>query len=111
VEAGRWRRNKGTDGEKNGKMGEGSKERGEVSNKNQWRVNGKTYDVDNVDVLPPLVLLPLDPVPVEVSEETVDVSRSGCVPVPFLGVVTKERLIGEIFGLGADLLQVGNKVR
>lgn len=99
--------------EKNGKMGEGrdSKERGEVSNKKQRRVNGKTYDVDNIDVLPPLVLLPLDPVPVKVGEETVDVSRSGGVPIPLLGVVTEERLIGEIFGLGADLFEVGNKVR
>lgn len=42
--------------------------------------------VNGVDFLPPLILLPLHPVLVEIVEHLVDVHRTGSVSVPLLGV-------------------------
>lgn len=56
------------------------------------------YDVNNVDILPALVFLALDPMPVQVGEEAVDVGRAGRVAVPFAGVVAQERLVGQVCG-------------
>lgn len=57
-----------------------------------------THSVDLVDVLSPFVLLPLDPMSIEVGEETVDVGRTGREPVPFVGVVFEKRLAVHLVG-------------
>lgn len=54
--------------------------------------------VNVVDTLPSLILFTLDPVPVEIDQQPVDVVGSRRVAVPLLGVVNEERQV--VQGIG-----------
>ena len=53
----------------------------------------ETHSVYGIDALPALVAFPLNPMPVEVSEETVDVVCASRVPIPLLCIVPQQRFI------------------
>jgi hypothetical protein len=54
-----------------------------------------THSVDGVNLLPPLVLLPLDPMLVQVIEQLVDISRSIRISLPLLCVVFQQLNVGQ----------------
>ena len=59
-----------------------------------------------VDVLLALIHLPLDPVPVEIPEEVVDVFGGNRITTPFFDIEGEQRLVGMRFGPGVELEQV-----
>jgi len=67
----------------------------------------KVECVNIVDILLPLIHLPLYPMTIEVSEEVVDVFRSGCISVPFSDVETKESFIGVCLRLVHKVFEIG----
>ena len=67
---------------------------------NEWRSVGKTilddraaYSVYWIDALPAFVALAFYPMPVEVSEKTIDVICAGRVSIPLLCIVPQQRFI------------------
>ena len=72
----------------------------ELDGANEWKDVEKTalddreaYSVYWIDALPAFVALTLYPMPVEVSEETVDVVCASRVPIPLLCIVPQQRFI------------------
>ena len=53
----------------------------------------ETHSVYGIDALPALVAFPLNPVSIEVREQSIDVVGASGVPVPLLGVVFEESLV------------------
>jgi hypothetical protein len=66
--------------------------------------------VNVIDVLLSLVNLSLDPMPVEVSEEVVDVLGGDSVTAPFLDVKGEKSLVGVRPGLVYEIAQMGLEV-
>ena len=58
----------------------------------------ETHSVYGIDALPALVAFPLNPMPVEVSEQSVDVICTSRVSVPLLGIIPQQRLVLERVG-------------
>lgn len=54
----------------------------------------ETYSVDGINLLPPLILLPLDPVLIQVVEQLIDISRSIRISFPLLRIVFQQLNIG-----------------
>jgi hypothetical protein len=50
-------------------------------------IKAETYSVDGINLLPPLILLPLDPVLIQVVEQLIDISRSIGISLPLLRIV------------------------
>jgi len=46
-----------------------------------------TYSVDGINFLSPLILLPLDPMLIQVIEQLIDISRSIRISLPLLRIV------------------------
>jgi len=58
------------------------------------RIEGMlAHRVDWVDVLPALVLLALDPVPVEIGEQSVDIRRADRVALPLVRIVAQQLIV------------------
>lgn len=55
--------------------------------------------VDIIDILLAFVDLPLDPVPVEISKEVVNVFSGRCIAAPFTDIVCQEGFVVVLFRL------------
>lgn len=54
-----------------------------------------TYGVDGIDFLPAFILLPFDPMLVQVVEQLVDVCCTECVGLPLSRVILQELDVGQ----------------
>jgi hypothetical protein len=57
-------------------------------------IKAETYSVDGINLLPPLILLPLDPVLIQVVEQLIDISRSIRITLPLLRIVLQQLDVG-----------------
>jgi hypothetical protein len=57
-------------------------------------IKAGTYSVDGINLLPPLILLPLDPVLIQVVEQLIDISRSIGISLPLLRIIFQQLNIG-----------------
>jgi hypothetical protein len=66
--------------------------------------------INIVNILLPLVHFPLDPMPIQVSEEMVDVFGSGSISVPFSDVESEEGFVCVFLRLVYKFFKVGIEV-
>jgi hypothetical protein len=50
-------------------------------------IKAETHSIDGINLLPPLILLPLDPVLIQVIEQLINISRSIRISLPLLRIV------------------------
>lgn len=53
----------------------------------------KVYRVNRINTLSSLISFSLHPVPIQISEETIDVVRASSITVPFSGIVPQQFLV------------------
>lgn len=58
----------------------------------------QTNRVDRINSLSPFILLPLDPMSVEVREQPIDIVGSRCVPFPLFRVELQQSEVRQVFG-------------
>jgi len=67
------------------------------------------YSIDGVNPFSTLISLTLYPVPIEISEKTVDIIRASCIAIPFLGVITQKCLVLERIGLLEEIALISDQ--